>query len=57
MDVVTRLLEMQALVVYSEMLIKGDWILGYYRKTTCESNLEAEIWGIYRGLTIILEKG
>lgn len=36
---------------------KGDWILGYYGKLTCDSSLEAEIWGIYRGLTIILEKG
>ncbi|KAI8568753.1 hypothetical protein RHMOL_Rhmol02G0225000 [Rhododendron molle] len=28
---------------------KGDWILGYYRKLKCDSSLEAEIWGIYRG--------
>lgn len=35
---------------------KGDWILGYYGKLNCESSLEVEIWGIYRGLTIILEK-
>lgn len=26
-------------------------------KASCESSLEVEIWEIYRGLTIILEKG
>ncbi|XP_058189471.1 uncharacterized protein LOC131307071 [Rhododendron vialii] len=35
----------------------GNWILGYYGKATCTSSLEVEIWAIYRGLTIILEKG
>lgn len=35
----------------------GAWILDFYRKLACNSNFEAEIWAIYRGLTIILEKG
>ncbi|KAI8558233.1 hypothetical protein RHMOL_Rhmol04G0074400 [Rhododendron molle] len=35
---------------------KGDWILGFFGKLNCESSLEAELWGIYKGLQIILEK-
>lgn len=35
----------------------GAWILGYYGKLTSGSSLESELWVIYRGLTIILEKG
>lgn len=31
--------------------------LGFYRKFRCSSSLETEIWTLYRGLTIILEKG
>lgn len=30
--------------------------MGFYGKTTCTSSLEAEIWAIFRGLNIILEK-
>lgn len=35
----------------------GMWLLGYYGKLNCNSRLETELWGIYRGLTIMLEKG
>ncbi|KAG5529761.1 hypothetical protein RHGRI_030220 [Rhododendron griersonianum] len=35
----------------------GTWTLGFYGKMIAESSTEAEIWSIYRGLTIILEKG
>lgn len=35
----------------------GQWLLGFYGKLTCDSSLETEIWGIYRGLTIMLERG
>lgn len=34
----------------------GRW-LGYFAKLNSSSSLEMEIWGIYRGLTIMLEKG
>lgn len=30
--------------------------MGYFGKADCDSSLEDENWGIYRGLTIILEK-
>lgn len=36
---------------------QGEWKLGYYGKMAARSSLETEIWSIYRGLTIILEKG
>lgn len=36
---------------------KGSWILGYHGKTAARSSLETEIWSIYKGLTIILERG
>ncbi|KAL7175762.1 hypothetical protein ACSBR2_029368 [Camellia fascicularis] len=32
---------------------RGTWILGYTRKLESADSLEAEIWGIYCGLTII----
>lgn len=35
----------------------GKWLLDYHGKPSCSSCLETEIYGIYRGLTIILEKG
>lgn len=35
---------------------RGYWILGFFGKLLCDSSLKAELWGIYRGLTIILEK-
>lgn len=30
--------------------------MGFFGKLTCDCSLEAELWGIYRGMTIILEK-
>ncbi|KAH7860326.1 hypothetical protein Vadar_012160 [Vaccinium darrowii] len=36
---------------------QGEWILGFYGKMVAGSSLETEVWSIYRGLTIILEKG
>lgn len=36
---------------------QGEWCLGFYGRLTCSTSLEANIWGIYKGLTIILEKG
>ncbi|CAL5417122.1 unnamed protein product [Camellia sinensis] len=36
---------------------QGTWISGYYgRLETCTS-LEAELWAVYKGLTIILQRG
>ncbi|KAG5564215.1 hypothetical protein RHGRI_000421 [Rhododendron griersonianum] len=35
---------------------KGNWILGFFGKLVCDSSLEVELWAIYRGFTIILEK-
>lgn len=35
----------------------GEWELGYYGRMIANSSLETEIWSIYRGLTIVLEKG
>lgn len=35
----------------------GIWLSGYFRKLDSCSSLEAKMWGLYRGLTIVLEKG
>ncbi|GMP33309.1 hypothetical protein CsSME_00006691 [Camellia sinensis var. sinensis] len=35
---------------------RGAWIFGYHGKLESVTNKEAGLWGIYRGLTIILEK-
>ncbi|CAL5349330.1 unnamed protein product [Camellia sinensis] len=35
---------------------RGTWIFGYHGKLEVATSEEAELWGIYRGLTIILEK-
>ncbi|KAH7859313.1 hypothetical protein Vadar_034482 [Vaccinium darrowii] len=35
---------------------EGEWVLGYCGKLIWETSLAAELWAIYRGLTIILEK-
>ncbi|XP_058203102.1 uncharacterized protein LOC131317581 [Rhododendron vialii] len=35
---------------------KGDWIMGFYGRRNFSSSLEAEIWSIYKGLKIILER-
>lgn len=36
---------------------EGRWSVQYYGKFTCINSLEAELWAIYRGVTIILKKG
>ncbi|CAL5403638.1 unnamed protein product [Camellia sinensis] len=36
---------------------KSSWILGYSRKLDVATSLEVEMWAIYRGTTIIHEKG
>lgn len=35
----------------------GIWLSGYFGKLDSCSSLEVEMWGLYRGLTIVLEKG
>ncbi|CAL5371297.1 unnamed protein product [Camellia sinensis] len=35
---------------------RGTWIFGFHGKLESVTSEEAELWGIYRGLTIILEK-
>lgn len=35
----------------------GEWVCGFYGKLWSCTSLEAELWRIYRGLTIALEKG
>jgi len=41
----------------SSEMTKVHGVLGFYGKMTATSCLETEIWSIYRGLTIIMEKG
>ncbi|CAL5397166.1 unnamed protein product [Camellia sinensis] len=36
---------------------KGAWICGYYGRMESCISLEAELWAVYKGLTIILQKG
>lgn len=36
---------------------KSGWLKGYYGKLRYNTSLETELWSIYRGLTMILEKG
>ncbi|KAL7260021.1 hypothetical protein ACSBR1_005811 [Camellia fascicularis] len=36
---------------------RGMWLVGYYGKLDVCTSLEADLWGIYRGLTIAFEKG
>ncbi|GFY96654.1 hypothetical protein Acr_11g0009600 [Actinidia rufa] len=36
---------------------RADWIKGFYCRLPDVSAIEAELWAIYRGLTIILEDG
>ncbi|CAL5386690.1 unnamed protein product [Camellia sinensis] len=36
---------------------RGAWVHGYHGRLEEATSLEAELWGVYRGLTIILEKG
>ncbi|KAL7228972.1 hypothetical protein ACSBR2_007631 [Camellia fascicularis] len=33
------------------------WIYGFYGKLETCTSLEAELWAVYKGLTIILQKG
>ncbi|CAL5413457.1 unnamed protein product [Camellia sinensis] len=35
----------------------GAWICGFYGKLENCTSLEAELWAVYKGLTIILQKG
>lgn len=56
MDVGIKPIRMQDLKEFSEMLMEIGYWVAMARKIACESSLEAEIWGIYRGLTIILEQ-
>ncbi|CAL5419769.1 unnamed protein product [Camellia sinensis] len=36
---------------------RGTWVCGYYGKLHSGTSLEAELWAIYKGLTVILQKG
>ncbi|CAL5371541.1 unnamed protein product [Camellia sinensis] len=36
---------------------KGSWISGYYGRMERCTSLEAELWAVYKGLTIILQRG
>lgn len=36
---------------------RGEWELGNFGRMMASSSLETELWSIYRGLTIILERG
>lgn len=36
---------------------RGTWVCGYYGKLHSGTSLEAELWAVYKGLTIILQKG
>ncbi|XP_028093436.1 uncharacterized protein LOC114293550 [Camellia sinensis] len=35
---------------------RGTWVCGYYGKLHSGTSLEAELWAVYKGLTIILQK-
>lgn len=36
---------------------RGAWICGYYGRMQMATSLEAELWAVYKGLTVILQKG
>ncbi|GMP39345.1 hypothetical protein CsSME_00010214 [Camellia sinensis var. sinensis] len=36
---------------------RGAWVCGFYGKMQMGTNLEAELWALYKGLTILLQKG
>lgn len=36
---------------------RGAWLHGYHGKLEEATSMEAELWAVYRGLTIMLEKG
>ncbi|XP_028092237.1 uncharacterized protein LOC114292475 [Camellia sinensis] len=35
----------------------GSWISGYYGRVEIYTSLKAELWAVYKGLTIILQRG
>ncbi|XP_028080539.1 uncharacterized protein LOC114282098 [Camellia sinensis] len=35
----------------------GAWVCGYYERLQPGTSLEAELWALYKGLTVILQKG
>ncbi|KAL7171848.1 hypothetical protein ACSBR2_036497 [Camellia fascicularis] len=35
----------------------GSWVCGYYGKMDSGTSLETELWALYKGLTVILQKG
>ncbi|CAL5396480.1 unnamed protein product [Camellia sinensis] len=37
--------------------VTGTWLWGYYGKLGHYTNVEAELWAIYKGLTILFQKG
>lgn len=51
---VTELPNLEALEIRDE---KGVWICGFYGRLENCTSLEAELWAVYKGLTIILQKG
>ncbi|GMP88610.1 hypothetical protein CsSME_00040531 [Camellia sinensis var. sinensis] len=36
---------------------RGTWVCGYYRELHSGTSLEAELWAIYKGVAVILQKG
>ncbi|CAL5436955.1 unnamed protein product [Camellia sinensis] len=36
---------------------RGAWICGYYGRMESCTSLETELWAVYKGLTIVLQKG
>ncbi|KAL7239716.1 hypothetical protein ACSBR2_005572 [Camellia fascicularis] len=36
---------------------RGAWVCGYYGKLQPRTSLEAELWALYKELTIILQQG
>ncbi|KAF5934299.1 hypothetical protein HYC85_030470 [Camellia sinensis] len=36
---------------------QGAWVCGYYGRLQPGTSLEAELWALYKGLTVILQKG
>ena len=36
---------------------RGAWIIGYYGKFPPRTSLEAELWGIFKGLKMVIEQG
>ncbi|GMP31341.1 hypothetical protein CsSME_00005597 [Camellia sinensis var. sinensis] len=36
---------------------RGAWVCGFYGKMQMGTSLEAELWALYKGLTVLLQKG